>query len=112
MDITKIENGNQASVPPDVRAALELRPGDAIVWNIVDGEVKITKADPSDVAFDDVLVPTPEGFAASSGLMDLARLPEGERVRLLKAEVEAGRASGVSRRSLDDILEAHRARRD
>lgn len=75
MEITKVEHGNHASVPPDVCAALELHPGDAIVWNIVDGEVKLTKAAPADLAFEDVLVPTPEGYEPASGPSDLASLP-------------------------------------
>lgn len=111
MEITKIEPGNHASVPPDIRAALGVQPGDAIVWDIVDGEVRVTRAEPSDLAFDELLVPTPEGYSVAGGPKDLAALSAPELMRLLKAEVEAGRASGESERSLDDILEAHRARR-
>lgn len=111
MDTTRIERGNHSSVPADVLAALGLRAGDAIVWNIVEGEVRVTKAEPSDLAFDEALVPAPLGYTSENGVEELAKLPSEELMRLLKSEIEAGRASGPSERSLDDILEAHRARR-
>lgn len=110
MDTTRIERGNHSSVPTDVIAALGLRAGDAIVWNIVEGEVRVTKAEPSDLAFDEALVPAPLGYTSENGVEQLAKLPSEELMRLLKSEIEAGRASGPSERSLDDILEAHRAR--
>lgn len=98
-------------MPADVLVALELRAGDAIVWNILEGEVRVTKAEPSDFGFDDALVPAPLGYTSENGVEALAKLPSEELMRLLKSEVEAGRASGPSQRSLDDIVEAHRTRR-
>jgi bifunctional DNA-binding transcriptional regulator/antitoxin component of YhaV-PrlF toxin-antitoxin module len=111
METSKIENGNQASIPADVRAALGLRPGDMISWTIVNGEVKVAKADAADIGFETALVPTPEGFDADSGVASAQGLSDEERVALLQREIEAGRASGVSDRSLDDIRKAHRAAR-
>ena len=111
MQTTKIEQGDRSAVPADVLAALGVRAGDAIMWDVVDGEVRVSKAEPSELAFDELLVPAPNGYTPQNGLEGLAKLPTDEMRRLLKSEIEAGRASGVSQRSLNDILEAHRARR-
>jgi bifunctional DNA-binding transcriptional regulator/antitoxin component of YhaV-PrlF toxin-antitoxin module len=111
METSKIETGNQASIPPDVRAALGLRPGDTISWTIANGEVKVAKADAADVGFDSALVPTPDDFDVEGGAAAMRALSEEERLALLQREIEAGRASGVSDRSLDDIRKAHRAAR-
>jgi len=106
METSKIENGNQASIPADVRAALGLRPGDTISWTIVNGEVKVAKADAADMGFDATLVPTPEGFNADGGVEAIQALSEEERLALLQREIDAGRASGVSERSFDDIVKS------
>jgi bifunctional DNA-binding transcriptional regulator/antitoxin component of YhaV-PrlF toxin-antitoxin module len=111
METSRIENGNQASIPADVRAALGLRPGDTISWTIVNGEVKVAKADAADIGFDTALVPTPEGFTVEGGVAAIQALSEEERLALLQREIDAGRASGVSDRSLGDIRKAHRAAR-
>jgi hypothetical protein len=111
VETSRIETGNQANIPPDVRAALGVHPGDTISWTIVDGEVKVAKADAADVGFDEALVPTPEGCQAGGGVAAYRHLPDEERLARLRREVEAGRASGVSDRSLADIKKAHRAER-
>jgi bifunctional DNA-binding transcriptional regulator/antitoxin component of YhaV-PrlF toxin-antitoxin module len=109
METSRIESGNQASIPPDVRAALGVQPGDTISWTIENGEVKVAKADATDIAdvgFENVLVPTPEGFTAEGGVAALAALSEEERLGLLQREIEKGRASGASKRSFDDIVKS------
>lgn len=111
METTRIEQGNQSSVPADVLAALGLQAGDAIMWDIVEGHVRVTKAEPIDLAFDEALVPMPFGYTHRKRLNDLSELPTDELTHMLKTEVEAGRASGPSKRSLNDILEAHQAGR-
>lgn len=111
METTRIEQGNRSSVPADVLYTLGLGPGDAIVWDIVQGEVRVTKAEPLDLAFDEALVPTPAGYTPED-IRDLEAVPTEDLMRLLRSEIEAGRASGPSTRSLDEILEAHRAGRD
>ena len=111
METSRIENGNRANIPADVRAALGVQPGDTISWTIENGEVKVAKADAADIGFERALVPTPEGFTAEGGIADLRALSEEERLALLQREIEAGRASGVSERSLGDIKKAYLAKR-
>jgi bifunctional DNA-binding transcriptional regulator/antitoxin component of YhaV-PrlF toxin-antitoxin module len=106
METSKIENGNQARIPADVRAALGLRPGDMISWTIVNGEVRVAKADAADIGFDTALVPTLEGFTVEGGVAAMQALSEEERLALLQREIDAGRASGVSERSFDDVVKS------
>ena len=48
MEMTKLTSKYQATVPADVRAALGLKAGDAIEWDIVDGVARVRKARPVD----------------------------------------------------------------
>ena len=48
METSKITSKHQATVPADVRAALGLKAGDSIAWNVVDGEARVRKASPVD----------------------------------------------------------------
>ena len=41
----------QVSLPGEVRKALNLRPGDSVVFEIIDGNVMIRRADPLDPFF-------------------------------------------------------------
>jgi antitoxin PrlF len=44
MIVSKLTSKAQTTIPQPVRAALGLRPGDALVYEIVDGRVILTKA--------------------------------------------------------------------
>jgi AbrB family looped-hinge helix DNA binding protein len=47
----KITSKGQASIPAQVRRALNLRPGDSMLFLIDDGEVRVSRAEPIDAAF-------------------------------------------------------------
>jgi len=51
METSRLTSKHQATVPADVRAALGLRAGDTIAWDVVDGEARVRKARPIDWAF-------------------------------------------------------------
>jgi antitoxin PrlF len=51
MEETKLTSKYQATVPADVRAALGLKAGDTIQWDIVDGIARVRKAKPVDWAW-------------------------------------------------------------
>jgi antitoxin PrlF len=55
LDITavaKITSKGQTTVPREVRAALAVRPGDSIVWDVhEDGRVEVRRAHPLDIEF-------------------------------------------------------------
>ena len=51
METSKITSKHQATVPADVRAALGLKAGDSIAWDVVDGVARVRKARPLDLAF-------------------------------------------------------------
>ena len=51
METSKITSKHQATVPADVRAALGLKAGDSIAWEVVDGAARVRKARPLDLAF-------------------------------------------------------------
>jgi len=49
--ISRLTSKSQTTVPKPVRDALDLHPGDAIRYEIDDGEVRIRKVPPADVAY-------------------------------------------------------------
>ena len=49
--ISKITSKYQATIPAEVRAALGIRKGDALKFEIQNGRVTLSKATPIDVAF-------------------------------------------------------------
>ena len=49
--ISRLTSKSKTTVPKPVRDALDLRPGDAIRYEIEDGEVRIRKVPPADVAY-------------------------------------------------------------
>jgi AbrB family looped-hinge helix DNA binding protein len=52
MEVTKITSKHQATVPAEVRAALGLKAGDAIQWEVAeDGAARVRKAEPMDWAW-------------------------------------------------------------
>ncbi len=51
MEMSKITTKYQATVPADIRAALGLSAGDSLAWEVEDGEVRVRKAEPVDLAF-------------------------------------------------------------
>lgn len=51
MEMSKITSKHQATVPADIRAALGLKAGDTIRWDVVDGAARVRKAEPIDWLF-------------------------------------------------------------
>lgn len=52
METSRLTSKYQATVPADVRKALGLKAGDAIAWEVsADGEARVRKARPLDLAF-------------------------------------------------------------
>ena len=51
METSRLTSKHQATVPADVRTALGLRAGDTIAWDVIDGEARVRKARPIDMAF-------------------------------------------------------------
>ena len=49
--ISKLTRKYQATIPAEVRKALRLSAGDAIAFDVEDGEVRLRKAGPVDLAF-------------------------------------------------------------
>jgi len=47
----RLSTKGQVSLPGEVRKALNLRPGDSVVFEIIDGNVMIRRADPVDPFF-------------------------------------------------------------
>lgn len=41
MEITKVTSKFQATVPADVRAALGIKAGDRVVWDVVNGTARV-----------------------------------------------------------------------
>jgi AbrB family looped-hinge helix DNA binding protein len=65
---SRITSKYQATVPADVRTALGLRAGDTLAWEVNDGEVRVRRAKPLDIAF----------AAAVAGTLDEWDSPEDE----------------------------------
>ena len=51
METSKLTSKHQATVPADVRAALGLKAGDTIQWDVVDGAARVRKTEPIDWAW-------------------------------------------------------------
>jgi antitoxin PrlF len=51
MEETKLTSKYQATVPADVRAALGLKAGDVIAWEVADGVARVRKAKAIDWAW-------------------------------------------------------------
>lgn len=51
MEATRLTSKYQATVPADVRAALGLKAGDTIAWDVVDGMARVRKVTAIDVLF-------------------------------------------------------------
>ncbi len=51
MEATRLTSKYQATVPADVRAALGLKAGDTIAWDVVDGTARVRKVSAIDVLF-------------------------------------------------------------
>lgn len=49
--MSKITSKHQATVPAEVRAALGVKAGDTIQWDLVDGVARVRKAEPIDWAW-------------------------------------------------------------
>jgi AbrB family looped-hinge helix DNA binding protein len=48
MEMTRLTSKHQATVPADVRRALELKAGDAIEWEVTGGVANVRKVKPID----------------------------------------------------------------
>ncbi len=46
MIVSKLTTKAQTTIPKPIRAALDLHPGDALAYKILDGRVMLTKAQP------------------------------------------------------------------
>lgn len=51
METSKLTSKYQATVPADVRAALGLKAGDTIRWDVEGGVARVRKTDPVDMLF-------------------------------------------------------------
>ena len=51
METTRLTSKYQATVPADVRAALGLKAGDTIAWDVADGTARVRKVSALDVQF-------------------------------------------------------------
>lgn len=51
MEVSKVTSKFQATVPADVRAALGIKAGDTIAWDVEDGVARVRKAVPLDLMF-------------------------------------------------------------
>jgi bifunctional DNA-binding transcriptional regulator/antitoxin component of YhaV-PrlF toxin-antitoxin module len=51
MDMSRLTSKHQATVPADVRAALDLKAGDTIQWDVVDGTARVRKVSAIDWAW-------------------------------------------------------------
>ncbi len=51
METTRLTSKYQATVPADVRAALGLKAGDTIAWDLADGAARVRKVTALDVLF-------------------------------------------------------------
>jgi antitoxin PrlF len=50
--IAKITSKGQTTIPREVRAALDVKPGDSIIWDVHDtGRVEVRRAHPLDLEF-------------------------------------------------------------
>ena len=51
MEWSKLTSKYQATVPAEIRAALGLKAGDSIQWDVIDGVARVRKAEPIDWEF-------------------------------------------------------------
>lgn len=51
MEMSKLTSKHQATVPAEIRAALGLKAGDSIQWDVVDGVARVRKAEAVDWLF-------------------------------------------------------------
>lgn len=51
MEWSKLTSKHQATVPAEIRAALGLKAGDSIRWDVADGGARVRKAEPIDWQF-------------------------------------------------------------
>ena len=51
MEMSRLTSKHQATVPLEIRAALGLRAGDMIAWDVVEGVVRVHKVDTGEWAF-------------------------------------------------------------
>jgi antitoxin PrlF len=49
--VSRVTSKFQATIPAPVRAALGLKQGDVIAFEVKDGVVRLTRANPRDIAF-------------------------------------------------------------
>ncbi len=49
--ISKVTTKYQATIPAEIRAFLGVRQGDSVAYAIVDGQVRLTRATPLDLAY-------------------------------------------------------------
>ena len=51
MEVSRLTSKYQATVPADVRAALGLKAGDTIAWDVTDGTARVRKVAALDLLF-------------------------------------------------------------
>lgn len=60
MQTSKVTSKYQATIPKEIRAKLNLKAGDKILFNEVDGQITITKVEPIDWQYLKSISPTLE----------------------------------------------------
>ncbi len=60
MQTSKLSSQGQVTVPKAIRDRLELRPGDLVGYEVVDGQVVLRRIDPLDAAYHAALSTTLE----------------------------------------------------
>jgi len=58
MQLSKLSSKGQVTVPKEVRKALNLQPGDMLVYDVQNGVVTLRRAEPFDAAFHQALSST------------------------------------------------------
>lgn len=58
MEMSRVTSKYQATVPADVRAALGVKAGDQLAWEVRDGAAKVSKVEPLDRQWHDAVSAT------------------------------------------------------
>jgi antitoxin PrlF len=61
---SRLTRKNQTTIPANIRKMLRLNPGDAVTYDLKEGDVVIKKASPLDVAFTKALESTLSEWAS------------------------------------------------
>jgi antitoxin PrlF len=58
MEVSKVTSKYQATIPLNVRKVLGIKQGDAVVYDIKNGEVRLRRATPMDLAYSNAVAAT------------------------------------------------------